>query len=444
MPTPFPPTSISAGRGPTLSPAAGFWLLGTAQIMLMAASSAPSPLYSEYARQWGLSPASVTIVFAVYALGLLSALLVAGGLSDHLGRRPVLAAAILGEAAAMAVLLTARGEGQLVAGRALQGLATGAALGAISAGLIDLQRPGSRLGSLLNIAGTTVGLAAGALAGGALTQYAPSPHIVLFSLLTVVSVALAMAVLLVPETSPRRAGALASLRPRVSVPQADRKAFGTAVPSMIASWAIGGLYLSLGSSLTADILHTGNHLVAGLVVALLPGAAAVACVLLRGLTPLRMMLFGSTALAAGTALTLPALLAPSMALLFAATAVAGSGFGTAFLGALRMLAQTAHDRRAQLFASVYVVCYLANSVPAVAAGLAVPAAGLRATAVGYAATVTALALLSVLLTTAALRRAAQAPAAPTPVVAAGPRAADSRSPARERASDAESPVPSDV
>ncbi|MBO1334376.1 MFS transporter [Streptomyces sp. VRA16 Mangrove soil] len=126
---------------------------------------APTPPAQAEGR-WGLAETALTVVFAVYALALLVSLLVVGGLSDHLGRRPVLVVALLGEAVAMAVVLTADGVGQLVAGRIIQGLATGAATGAISAGTIDLQHPGSKLGPLLNSAGTTGGLAVCALAGG--------------------------------------------------------------------------------------------------------------------------------------------------------------------------------------------------------------------------------------------------------------------------------------
>lgn len=401
-----PRPDLASGRRTLRLPrATAFWLLGLVQLTFMAASSAPSPLYSEYARRWGLSATALTVVFAVYALALLVSLLVVGSLSDHLGRRPVLAVALVGEAAAMAVMLTAGGVGQLVLGRIVQGLATGAATGAISAGLIDLQHPGAKLGALLNSAGTAGGMAVGALVGGVLTQFASSPHIVIFTLLTVASAALAAAVLLVPETSPLRPGTLASLQPRVSVPHADRKAFLIAVPPFVASWAIGGLYFSLGSSLTVNILHTDNHLVAGLVVALLPGAAALACVVLRTMAPLPMMLLGSVSLVIGTLMTLPALLMPSTALLLAATVVAGVGFGTAFFGAFRMLAQTAaHEKRAQLFSAVYVVCYLANSVPAIVAGLIIPSAGLRDTAIGYVSAVTALALLSIPFGLSALRR----------------------------------------
>ncbi len=408
------PAPVSGGRTLRLPRAAAFWLLGLIQLTFMAASSAPSPLYSEYARQWSLSATAVTVVFAVYALALLVSLLVVGGLSDHLGRRPVLVVALVGEAAAMAVMLTAGGVGQLIVGRIIQGLATGAATGAISAGMIDLQHPGSKLGPLLNSAGTAGGMAIGALLGGVLTQYAPSPHTVVFGLLTAASALLAAAAFLVPETSPLRPGTLASLTPRVSVPHADRKAFLIAVPPFIASWAIGGLYFSLGSSLTVDILGTDNHLVAGLVVALLPGAAALACVLLRSMAPLSMMLFGSVALVVGTLATLPALLVPSTALLLIATMVAGFGFGTAFFGAFRMLAHTAaHEKRAQLFSAVYVVCYLANSIPAIVAGLIIPTAGLRDTAIGYVSAVAALALVSIPFGVSAQRRTKDASAQAT-------------------------------
>ncbi|GGZ41568.1 MFS transporter [Streptomyces poonensis] len=428
MPTAPRPQPLSGGRALRLSRATAFWLLGVTQLTFMAASSAPSPLYSEYARRWGLPATALTVVFAVYALALLVSLLVVGGLSDHLGRRPVLTVALVGEAAAMAVMLTAGGVDQLIAGRIIQGLATGAATGAISAGMIDLQHPGSKLGPLLNSAGAAGGMALGALAGGVLTQYAPSPHTVIFALLTAASLALAAAALLIPETSPLRPGTLASLQPRVSVPHPDRKAFLIAVPPFVASWAIGGLYFSLGSSLTADILHTGNHLVAGLVVALLPGAAALACIVLRGMAPLPMMLSGSAALVVGTLVTLPALLLPSTALLLGATVIAGFGFGTAFFGAFRMLAHTAaHEQRAQLFSAVYVVCYLANSIPAIAAGLVIPTAGLRDTAIGYVSAVTVLALLSIPFGISALRRT-KAAAADSPLPATAPllEAADTR------------------
>jgi MFS family permease len=90
-----------------LSRRAGFWLLATSLLALMAAAGAPSPLYRVYQQQWGFSTGVLTLVFAVYALALLATLLTVGGLSDHVGRRPVLVAALVVEAVSMGTFLSA-------------------------------------------------------------------------------------------------------------------------------------------------------------------------------------------------------------------------------------------------------------------------------------------------------------------------------------------------
>src|SRR3954451_11243937 len=54
------------------------------------ASSTPSPLYGSYRALWGFSPVVLTLVYATYAIGVLAALLLAGRVSDDVGRRPVL------------------------------------------------------------------------------------------------------------------------------------------------------------------------------------------------------------------------------------------------------------------------------------------------------------------------------------------------------------------
>src|SRR5207248_3538921 len=106
---------------------------------LLFASSVPSPLYVVYQREWGFSAITLTSVFAVYALALLGALLVVGSISDHVGRRPTLLAALAVEIVAMLAFAGASGVRWLLVARILQGVATGTALGAISAALLDLQ-----------------------------------------------------------------------------------------------------------------------------------------------------------------------------------------------------------------------------------------------------------------------------------------------------------------
>ncbi|MFD9006199.1 MFS transporter [Streptomyces sp. NPDC059582] len=384
----------------------GFWLLTVTLFALFVAASAPSPLYVVYQHRWGFSPTVLTTIFAVYALALLIALLIVGGLSDYIGRRPVLAVALIVEAASMAVFLTADGVGLLLVARILQGLATGAATGVISAGLMDLQpSPTSRLGSLLNSAAPAAGLALGALGTGLLVQYAPAPTTLVFVLLITAFLLLTAAVYFLPEPVTPQPGAWASLRPQMAVPPQVRRTFLATTPCLVATWAISGLYLSLGPSLAVGILHIGSHLVGAVVVATLYSAGTVTSLLARNLAPQRVMAVGCVALAVGTVLTLLALVGPSTPLFFVGTALAGVGWGSSLLGSFSALAALAGPtERAKLFASVYVVSYLAFSVPAVVAGLVTPSLGLRTTTVWYGIVVIVLALLAVV--EAAVRRRA--------------------------------------
>jgi MFS family permease len=375
-----------------------FWTVAVIYGGLMVAASAPSPLYVVYQQRWHVSASVLTVVFAAYAVALLAALVTVGGLSDYVGRRPVLLAALALEVVAMTVFLLAGDVGTLLAARVLQGLATGAAMGTISAALIDLQppdRPG--LGALVNGIAPLLGLAAGALGAGLLVQYAPAPTTLVFVLLDGAFLLVVGSVLLLPETVRPRPGALASLAPRVAVPRRARRTYQGAIPAMVAAWALGGLYLSLGPSLAAGPLGVRNHLVGGFVIATMMAPAALATWAARDVTPVRMMTGGCLALAAGVTVTLLGLTAGSLVLFLVGTALAGVGFGPGFLGAFRNLAAlTTPQDRAQLFAALFVVSYLAFSVPAVVAGLLVGQEGLRATADGYGLVVVVLALAGAL------------------------------------------------
>lgn len=387
------PRRRTSGRGPA------FALVGLTIAVLMAASSAPTPLYPVYEQQWALGPVAVTTVFASYAVALLLALVTVGGISDFVGRRPVLAAALLLEAVAMLAFLLADGVSGLVVARVLQGFATGAASGVASAALVDLApRHAPHLGALVNSAAPTAGLAAGALGSGLLVQFAPAPTTLVFAVLLAAFVLLAALVAGLPETVRSRPGALASLRPRMAVPVAARRTFLLALPVLIATWAMGALYLSLGPSLVLGVLGVRSNLGAASVVALFTGVGSLAAVLARRVAARRLMLGGATALAAGTAVTVAGTHLASLAVFVAGTALAGAGFGTGFLGAFRSVAALATPQvRAELLASVYLVSYVSFSVPALLAGLLVPRLGLARTATGYGAVVVVLALLVVVV-----------------------------------------------
>ncbi|ORT52930.1 MFS transporter [Frankia sp. KB5] len=377
-----------------LSPRAGF-LLQTSMIgSFLAASSAPTPLYPVYQARWGFSPITVTVVFAVYALAVLAALLTVGALSDHIGRRPVLLASSLLLAAALAVFATAGGVGELTVGRVLQGLATGAASGALGAGLLDLDRA---RGTLANGVGPFTGLALGALGSSLLVAYLPAPTRLVYLVLCAIVLAQAVGVAAMPETAPRIPGALASLRPTIGVPAAARRDLLIAAPCLVASWALSGFYLSLGPSLARLVVDSRWVVLGGLAVFALTVTAALTVLLLRDTAARTVMFLGALGLLVGVGVTLLGADLPSTPTFFVGTTLAGIGLGAGFQGGLRVLIPlVAPHERAGLLSTVYVLCYLAFGVPAVVAGYLVTHHGLLPTARGYGLVVMALAALALL------------------------------------------------
>ncbi|HEV3292278.1 MAG TPA: MFS transporter, partial [Streptosporangiaceae bacterium] len=126
----------------TLSKSAAFRVTVAMMVLFIYASAAPTPLYGVYQARWGFSAATLTAVFAIYIVFLLATLLVFGSLSDYIGRRPLIMAAIAANVAAFVLFLVADGAGLLFAARALQGLAVGATANALGAVLLDLRPRG--------------------------------------------------------------------------------------------------------------------------------------------------------------------------------------------------------------------------------------------------------------------------------------------------------------
>ena len=395
-----------AGR---LSRPAAFGAITAIFVLFAAASSAPSPLYVVYQQEWGFSATTLTVVFAVYVLALIGSLVIVGALSDHVGRRPVLAAAIALEAVALVLFITAGDVTVLLAARIAQGIATGAALTTLGATLVDLNPPHSpgRAGVVNGVA-PVGGLAVGALGCGALVQYAPAPTHLVFALLLLGMGLAGIIVARMPETSARRPGGLASLAPRLGVPARLRPDLYALIPILVASWALGGLYLSLGPSVAAGLFGLSNHLIGGLVVTLLCGTGAVTAFALRAWPAQRVLRTGAILLTAGTALTLAGLQGHAVALAAAGTVLAGIGFGASALACFGTLARlAAPEERGELFSVAYVIAYLAFSLPAVLAGFASTYAGLHATALVYGLGVVALSLAALAAQRVRAARAAQ-------------------------------------
>ena len=353
--------------------------------LFFAASSVPTPLYRLYQQAFAFSPILITVIFAVYAFALLASLLIVGLISDHLGRRPVIFASILLNMVAMLLFLMARGPDWLIAARVVQGLATGAAASSIGAALVDLDPV---KGSITNSLAPLTGMAIGALGTSLLVQFAPAPTLLVYIVTLILLILQAVLLWLVPETTRRQSGLLASLKPEVAVPPQVRRTLLALTPINIAVWALAGFYLSLVPSLVSTTTGSTAPLTGGSVVAALTISGAAGVFLLREKSTAMIMKFGIPSMTLGILTVVAGMHAAEVSILGLGTLIAGAGFGATFLGTVRSIMPLAKpDERAGLLSAFYIQSYLAFSLPAILAGFLSKALGFAEAADIYAAAI---------------------------------------------------------
>jgi hypothetical protein len=377
-----------------LTPAAMTVFSFAGAMLIAASSSAVTPLYHLYQASMHLTPFWITIVFSSYVASLLAALLTVGGLSDYVGRRPVILVALLLNAAAMVLFSEAQGVGQLILARMVQGLSVGVGTTALGAAILDTNRA---RGPLLNSVTAFLGMTAGSLGAAALITFASDPLHRVYEVLLGLTALLIALLYVMPESSTRKDGALASLRPQVRVPPQTRAVLARLTPANIAAWSLGGLYLSLLPTLVATAMGIASPWVGGVVVAALMLTAAIAVATFRDWPVRRLIVTSTGTLGLGVAVTMIGIQQQQVIALFAGTMIAGAGFGSTFSATLRALLPTAElHQRAGLLSAFYLQSYLAFAVPAVVAGLSVPLIGLATTAYIYGAVIILLAFVSMM------------------------------------------------
>lgn len=369
---------------------ASLWFLAITLLSFLAASTAPTPLYHLYQEQMQFSAATLTLIFGVYALSLLAALLTVGSLSDYLGRKSVIFTAVLLNILAMLLFIYADSVAWLISARVLQGFATGMATAVLSATLLDTDR---QQGPLVNSVAPLLGMALGGMGCGLLAEFAPAPLHLTYWLLLALFAIQAVFVWRLPESVTRQSGAWASLRPTLHVPVQARATLWRVLPLNTATWALGGFYASLAPSLVRTATGSTSNLIGGATVAALTVTGALMIYTLRNQPAAKALQLGASSLPAGVALILLGVHSASLPLFFLGTLVAGCGFGAGFLGAVRSLVPLAlpHER-AGLMSAYYVLSYLAFCLPALLAGNLARTFGLVATTDGYGAVLMVLAL----------------------------------------------------
>jgi MFS family permease len=389
-----------------LSPRLSFAGLAAVFAAFFFAAGAPTPLLSLRQQEWGFSAAVLTIAFSIYALGLLASLLVGGSLSDHIGRRPVMLAALYGELASMMVFLLAPSIFWVVVARALQGLATGLATSSFNAAISE-HAPAhlKKFAGALTGASVAGGLGIGALLAGTAVQFSPDANTLIFAALSGVMVLAIVFVSRTAETASQRPGALRSLTPRLEIPAGIRSEFLAGIPVHIAGWMFPALFLGLSPAVLRLHFAVDGGLAAGFTSFLGPFAAAVSSFVFARHPARRSTLLGVILILAGILLVLLGINEAWLPAVWVGAVLGGIGFGASFGGQLRLIGPHIEPhQRAGVFSGIYAVAYLAFSVPLIIAGQLVPLLGLVPTLQAYGAAIIAFAVMGIVVQAVRMQR----------------------------------------
>jgi MFS family permease len=337
----------------------------------MLGTTLPTPLYVIYQGEFGFSSATVTVIYATYALGVLASLLLAGHASDTGGRRPVLFFALGLAALSTAVFVLAPGLAYLFTGRALSGLAAGLFTGTATAMLLDLAAPDRRRrASLVATAANMGGLGLGPLLAGLFAEYAPRPTVLVFEVYLVMLAFAVAGLAMCPETIPSPGRPAVGFR-GFAVPARARHEFGAAAVAGFSSFSVLGLFSALAPSFLGGILHEHNHAAGGAVVFAVFAVATLLQVACSRLATRPVVLGGLALLVLSLGLIVAGLSEASLALFVLGSLVAGAGAGLVFMGSLATANQLApDDNKAQVVSTYFVVAYLGLTIPVIGVGIA--------------------------------------------------------------------------
>jgi MFS family permease len=388
----------------------GFWLVAAAFASLQAFGTVPTPLWPLYATRDGLSPTTVTIAFACMVVGAGASLYLFGHLSDRWGRRRIIVPALAFGIAAAAVMAGWPTLSGLLIGRILTGVAVGLMSSTATTYLTDLYtaghpaQPPSSLPATVASVANLGGLSLGPLAAGALVRWVGHPFTTSYLVFIALMVIGAVSVSLSPETVdvalPKAAGA-----PKFVLRNAQSTVFIGAAAVAFCSFAIFGLFSSVGSLIVHSELHESSPFIWGLAGFIVLGASAVAQTMFAKLGVVRMLVLGLIGVPIGMALVVVALYNPALTPYLLGSAIAGAGAGLLFKAALSVAITTAEpSSTAGVLALFFVVAYLGVGLPPVLLTLATHLITSRSALIVFSAVILAVSVIAARLQTAALRR----------------------------------------
>jgi len=348
-----------------------FWLVAGLLAIVMLGTTLPTPLYVLYQAQWHFSAAIITLIFAVYAVGVLVALLLAGHLSDQVGRKPVLATALGLSALSTVVFIVTPDLAWLFVGRILSGLSAGLMIGAATATLTELAGPGvSRRASLVAPVVNTAGLGLGPLIAGLIAAFAADPTVVVFAVYLVTLAIAAPGLALIPETVPARRRPALHFN-GLQFPPSGRREFIAAGVAAFAAFSLLGLFTALTSTFLTREMHQSNFAVSGATVFLIFAASAVTQLLLARYPSRPVVLMGLGLFPIGLASIVAGIATASLTLFLMGAVVGGAAVGAVFMGSLATASRLAPaENRGTIVSTYFVFPYVGLSIPVIGVGFA--------------------------------------------------------------------------
>src|ERR1700684_2559463 len=185
-----------------------FWVVAAAFGVNLAFSAVPTPLYVVYQQRDHFSTLMITVVYAVYALGVIASLFLGGHVSDWTGRRRVLVPALAVNVLSAVLFIAFPSVGGLIVARLVSGVSVGLPTGTAPAYLAELHlgaggSPDGRRPQVVATAANLGGIGVGPLGAGLLAQFVPFPLVVPYVIFGGVLVALALLIAFAPEAGSR-------------------------------------------------------------------------------------------------------------------------------------------------------------------------------------------------------------------------------------------------
>ncbi|HWE46984.1 MAG TPA: MFS transporter [Caulobacteraceae bacterium] len=396
----------NAAQKRELSGGAGAYAAATLVGVMFMGSTLLTPLYGVYRREFGFSIIVLTLLYSVYVIGNLAALLLLGGLSDQIGRRKVALGSLAVAAVSTLIYLFAPNPTWLFLARVISGLSIGVASGTGTAWLAELIGGDRRRASTIATSANFIGVAAGPILAGVLAQYAPWPTRLSFVAYFVVVALTAILMARTTETISHTTGK-PNLKPRVGVPAELRMRFIPPAVSVFGVMALVGFYAALIPTILSQDLHQKNLALGGAVAAAMFLISAIVIVVSRKIAPRTAMLWGLGLMPPAVGLLVLAQAERSMVLVLLGALLSGSAAALGYRGSLQVIYELAPaDRRAEIGSAYYLCGFAGNALPVIGVGVITALASALAGSAAFAVLIAVFALGALVMELKRKRRAA--------------------------------------